>query len=215
MLRKATIIAVAAVSGLLASCNGGRLTDAANEVQTTAESDSLLALGTMLTDSVQNVLRARLVKAMQDSGAAHAIRFCNVQATDLTATLNEKYGVEVQRLSHRNRNPSNRCDTEAQIATDKFIKVMAEGQETNPMLVQTADGAWNYYRPIVTGPVCLTCHGPADQIMPEVKTALAALYPNDRATGFAAGDLRGVWKVTFGKELRATSYRPQATNLKH
>jgi hypothetical protein len=35
------------------------------------------------------------------------------------------------------------------------------------------------------------CHGLEDQITPDVKSQLAELYPEDRATGFKEGDLRG------------------------
>ncbi|HBD19390.1 MAG TPA: hypothetical protein DC063_04395 [Arenimonas sp.] len=39
---------------------------------------------------------------------------------------------------------------------------------------------------------CLMCHG--DNIAPEIATRLAEHYPQDRATGFREGDLRGlIW----------------------
>ena len=47
--------------------------------------------------------------------------------------------------------------------------------------------------PITTGAVCLRCHGKS--IAPEVSSAIRAAYPNDQATGFDEGDLRGVFWV--------------------
>ena len=47
---------------------------------------------------------------------------------------------------------------------------------------------------IPTGAVCLNCHG--TKIAPEVSQALAGLYPEDRATGFNEGDIRGAFVVT-------------------
>jgi hypothetical protein len=41
---------------------------------------------------------------------------------------------------------------------------------------------------------CSQCHGTS--IAPEIKAAIAASNPDDRATGFAAGDLRGALLVT-------------------
>jgi hypothetical protein len=35
------------------------------------------------------------------------------------------------------------------------------------------------------------CHGPKEQLIPEVKEQLAKLYPEDSATGFSEGELRG------------------------
>jgi hypothetical protein len=50
----------------------------------------------------------------------------------------------------------------------------------------------------MTAPLCLTCHGPT--LAADVAAAVAARYPRDEATGFAAGDLRGalyvVWRET-------------------
>ena len=46
-------------------------------------------------------------------------------------------------------------------------------------------------QPIVIAEPCLACHGAAETIAPAVTEVLAARYPNDRATGYALGDMRG------------------------
>ena len=38
---------------------------------------------------------------------------------------------------------------------------------------------------------CLACHGAPEQIPAEVAAILAERYPDDQATGYAVGDLRG------------------------
>jgi len=38
---------------------------------------------------------------------------------------------------------------------------------------------------------CLTCHGPTESIPEDVRAALRERYPDDKATGYAVGDLRG------------------------
>jgi hypothetical protein len=40
-------------------------------------------------------------------------------------------------------------------------------------------------------------HGDPDTFAPEVSQALQKLYPDDAATGFAIGDLRGAFRVEF------------------
>jgi len=47
---------------------------------------------------------------------------------------------------------------------------------------------------IGTEDVCLTCHGTA--INPEVQAKIQALYPEDKAVGFKAGDIRGAFSVS-------------------
>jgi hypothetical protein len=52
-----------------------------------------------------------------------------------------------------------------------------------------------YMRPLVALPLCINCHGPKENISAEVKTILSEKYPEDRATGFLVGDLRGAVSV--------------------
>ena len=65
---------------------------------------------------------------------------------------------------------------------------------------QTASGELRYYRPLVIAEPCLACHGDAESLDPAVAEAIAARYPDDRATGYEVGDLRGVVRVTVSPE---------------
>lgn len=48
--------------------------------------------------------------------------------------------------------------------------------------------------------MCLQCHGnPNAEIKPETYTALKALYPNDKATGYDVDQVRGIWSISFEK----------------
>ena len=48
--------------------------------------------------------------------------------------------------------------------------------------------------PIAEEASCLACHGAPDSFSPDLKAALASAWPEDKATGFAVGDLAGaVW----------------------
>jgi len=53
---------------------------------------------------------------------------------------------------------------------------------------------FRFMKAIPTGTVCLMCHG--TQISPEVTEAIANLYPEDKATGYSDGDIRGAFVVT-------------------
>ena len=52
-----------------------------------------------------------------------------------------------------------------------------------------------YVEPIVTQPLCLTCHGDVQD--PALAARIKDEYPEDEATGFQPGDLRGVFWVTY------------------
>jgi hypothetical protein len=52
-----------------------------------------------------------------------------------------------------------------------------------------------YMRPLTVARVCINCHGPKETMAPEVKRMLIERYPEDRATGFQEGGLRGAISV--------------------
>jgi hypothetical protein len=44
--------------------------------------------------------------------------------------------------------------------------------------------------------MCLQCHdNPETDIVPEVSTKINELYPEDKATGYASNELRGIWVI--------------------
>ena len=54
---------------------------------------------------------------------------------------------------------------------------------------------FRYMKAIPMGAVpCLTCHGAPE---PALNAEILRLYPQDRATGFAPGDLRGAFTVSM------------------
>jgi hypothetical protein len=52
-----------------------------------------------------------------------------------------------------------------------------------------------YMKPLIVQSVCNACHGPKENIPAEAKLILGQKYPEDRATGFLVGDVRGAISV--------------------
>ena len=52
-------------------------------------------------------------------------------------------------------------------------------------------------RSVVTLPSCVQCHGPADQVSSAVRVALQRRFPEDQAVGYAAGEWRGLLRVSI------------------
>jgi hypothetical protein len=74
-------------------------------------------------------------------------------------------------------------------------EAMAESEgkraaDVQPVTVDLGDRV-GVMRPIGTLEMCTSCHGPADEVKARLGDALATAYPEDRATGFGVGDLRG------------------------
>jgi len=64
-----------------------------------------------------------------------------------------------------------------------------------------AGNSITYYKAIIIAmPTCLKCHGETQtDISPEVLAVINQKYPADKATGYHAGELRGLWKIKMTK----------------
>lgn len=143
--------------------------------------------------------KSRLQQALQAGlarGPVEAIAVCRIEAPEIVTALSRD-GVRLGRVSHKLRNPANGEPAWARAVLDEYL---AQPAARAPRVVPVAPGRTGYVEPIVTQPLCVTCHGEA--IAPEVAAALTRLYPDDRATGFRPGDLRGVFWVEFPSDPR-------------
>lgn len=134
-------------------------------------------------------LQSALMGALSDGGPEAAIDVCAVVAPDLAATAS-KDGVRMGRAAVRRRNPGNRPPPWAAASLDELVRAPKEGAHRT---IPLGGGRMGYVEAIVTKPVCLTCHG--ESTSPAVRARIATRYPQDEATGFREGDLRGVFWV--------------------
>lgn len=129
-------------------------------------------------------------------GPAEAIQVCRVKAPGIADALSVN-GVRMGRSSHKLRNPDNRAPEWVGPIMQAYLDDAASRQ---PRAVKLADDRWGYVEPIMVQPLCLTCHG--SELAPDVAGQISTLYPEDGATGFEAGDLRGVFWVEFPGDAR-------------
>jgi hypothetical protein len=67
-------------------------------------------------------------------------------------------------------------------------------------VIQEKDGKIVVYKPLmIKKQVCLKCHGDISK-NPKLAQKIATIYPNDKATGYKMGDLRGAIVVTMPKK---------------
>lgn len=140
-------------------------------------------------------LKGRLVKAMGEGGPVAAASVCREEAQALTAKVGADTKVRVGRASLKTRRPEN---TGPDWVHDWLLaqqgRTAAEA-EAITTVVDTPDGrVARVIEPLGIEAPCLACHGPEEGISDGVKAVLAEHYPQDQATGYAVGDLRGaVW----------------------
>ena len=144
-------------------------------------------------------LLAGLQKAIDAGGPVNAIGVCTTLAPEIAAEKSAAAQMSIGRTSLKLRQPRNAPDAWEQRQLENFETRKAAGE--NPATIEVGeftekDGkpVFRYMKAIPTAPLCLSCHGA--QIAPEVTTKLRELYPEDRATGFAQGDLRGAFTIT-------------------
>ena len=130
-------------------------------------------------------------------GAIHA---CNEKAPKMAAAVSQKTGWAIRRVSLKNRNPKGVPDAWEKAVLEDFDRRQAAGENVAALekaeIVGDGDKRMvRYMKALPTQKLCLNCHGAKDALDPAVKARLAELYPNDLATGYAEGQIRGALTV--------------------
>ena len=143
-------------------------------------------------------LQAELKAAMQAGGPVAAIGICNTRAMPITQGIATDKNMLLSRVSLKNRNPANVPNAWQTAVLKDFERQQVAGKDIGSLAwseTVSIDGQqeFRYMKAIPTGAVCLQCHGAG--LSPELSQVLAGLYPEDRATGFREGDIRGAFVV--------------------
>lgn len=165
-----------------------------------AHADPRVAEARTIVKEFASALQGELKTAMQTGGPVKAVEVCHSRAPAIAAELSEKHGWEVGRTSLKRRNVYNTPDAWEVEQMRQFESRKAAGEAVAQLEVATtvaSDGrqAYRYMKAIPTQEICLACHG-ADSVGPEVAAKIQEYYPDDRARGFAAGDIRGAFTLT-------------------
>lgn len=149
------------------------------------DDDARLARAQAAAQAFAPALRARLTEAIQQGGPPQGIAVCNEDAPRIAAQVAAEHGVRIGRASLKLRNPAN--------AGPAWVQELLRAERAEPFReVVEVDGqrVARLALPIRVEAPCLACHGA--ELAPPVAEALAARYPQDAATGYAVGDLRGL-----------------------
>ncbi len=142
-------------------------------------------------------LMQALTSALQEGGPTRAIEVCRDKAPKIAERLSAESGAKVSRTSLKVRRESNAPEAWQREVLESFERRKTAGEDLAAVeyFETTDDGGARYMKPIVTQPLCIACHGTS--LAPEVRKALAQHYPNDTATGFQVGDVRGAFVVVW------------------
>ena len=139
-------------------------------------------------------LRARLQAGLKQ-GPVAAIEVCHREAPQIALDVGARHGLSVRRTSVRVRNADNAPSAadEALLATMTARLLAGEPASDIEIIEDRGVAGKVLTKPLVMEAVCLMCHGEA--LGPEVSAAIALRYPDDQATGFRLGELRGALLV--------------------
>ena len=182
------MISLAASVALLSGCDQAEPPAAAATFSKTTLTEPVRDRAAEVITPFKQKLMATLGAALKES-PAHAIDVCQLEAPMIAAALNQD-GLRIGRSSHRVRNPGNAPSPWQEAAISHYLN---NPDDRAPQVYHLDNEHVGYAEPIIAMPMCLTCHG--SELSPEVQAALAEKYPQDQATGFADGELRGIFWV--------------------
>lgn len=195
------LVLLAAVNGAAAEAGPGfkaSLVDA--DAPEVAE---VRRLGENAINQLANTLVREVTAALAKSGAEGAVDICHLKSVPMVkgTVAGLPRITAMKRTSVRLRNPANTPDAADEQVLGFIRQEMENGENPPALLVQRVENPpaapeWRVYKPLGIMPKCLACHGnPAEQSA-ALRAKLSALYPADQATGYKAGEWRGLMRVT-------------------
>ncbi|MCJ7766678.1 MAG: DUF3365 domain-containing protein, partial [Thiovulaceae bacterium] len=114
--------------------------------------DAVVKTGQEVSAALINTLGENLKQHMEAGGPLDAAQFCSTKAYALTATIDEKFGKDVQlkRISLKERNPANRAQGEERVILQSLENLQQSGVVLPEYLVERVDKeSYKYYKPLI------------------------------------------------------------------
>jgi nitrate reductase cytochrome c-type subunit len=154
--------------------------------------------GMEIAMATKTTLGKQLMQAIQEKGTEEAIIFCNTVALPLTDSVSMAWNAKIKRVTDKPRNQLNEANTNELAILTQFKTTLKKGEQIEPFVIFPESGfpkAIGYY-PIETNSMCLQCHGvPKKDVSTTVLQQIKQLYPQDKATGYSAQEIRGMFVV--------------------
>ena len=150
-----------------------------------------------ITRQFTTTLLPTLQEALASGGPVNAIEVCSIRAPEIADEISAATSWSVRRVSLKARN-SQRAnpdrwerETLEQFEAEQLNGVTAEALNESTVV----GGEFRYMQAQLAMPLCLTCHG--SNLSEDVSAALRQHYPDDLATGYEVGDVRGAISLRF------------------
>lgn len=186
----ALVMAVAAVLALAPAAHAG---------QPASTPGTQVSAARAASKELGEALKSQLVAALKSGGAIAALSVCNTVAPSIAANISKQHSMEVGRTALKVRNTANAPDAFETRVLEDFANRIAAGAdpatlEYSETVTENGGSTFRYMKAIpMAAEPCAACHG--TDVKPDVKAAVDQLYPQDQATGFKPGELRGAFTI--------------------
>lgn len=169
-----------------------------------ANDDKMLSEARNVASGIPPKLLNVLDEEIKKGGPEGAIGVCREKAPAMAKAASEQTGWAIRRVSLKNRNPKAVPDAWEEAVLKDFDKRAAAGEkptglEKGEVVMDGDKKMYRYMKALPTQDLCLQCHGTSDRVSPAVQAKLKELYPNDKAVGYSAAEIRGA--ITLKKPL--------------
>ena len=162
----------------------------------TADIPALKAEAITIVKQFGGTLKPQLKKALSEGGVLKAIEVCSVKAPQIAKQLSSSTQWQVKRVSLKARNHANAIPNAWEKSVlEEFNTRQQQGESAKKMAkAAVVKDEFRFMKAQGTGQLCLTCHG--SELTAETKAALKKHYPNDQATNYSLGQIRGAFSLT-------------------
>ncbi|GAA5133890.1 Tll0287-like domain-containing protein [Thalassotalea piscium] len=172
---------------LLLPFGGAHATNLPSETELKAEAITIVK-------QFGGTLKPKLQQGIKQGGFEHAIKVCAIEAPKIAKELSNQTGWTVKRVSLKPRNSSAAPDEFERKVLESFNTQLAAGASISTLhYAETVGDEYRFMKPQPVEAVCLGCHGKA--ISEGVKTLITEHYPEDTATGYSLGEIRGAFSL--------------------
>ena len=173
---------------------------ASREIKRISQSERMekgLEMGKQIAAAAQQALQKNLKGAIDKGGMEYALTYCNQHALFLVKELEDSLSVDIMRVSQKFRNPKDEPDSLENLILDAYQYSLDNGLTVEPAIMEDGKEVLLFTQPIlISNTLCLTCHGAiGTDISEENYDTILGYYPKDSATGYAMGQLRGMWAI--------------------
>ena len=141
-------------------------------------------------------LKPRLKEALKSGGPVKAIDVCSRKAPEIAGELSHETGWQVKRVSLKPRNSSTAVPDEwERKVLQQFNERLAQGESPGQLAHgEIVNGRFRFLKAQPVESICLTCHG--KNVTEKIRNTLRKNYPDDKATGYSLGEIRGAFSLS-------------------